>query len=82
VTSLNCRFFHDEDGLVTVEWVAIAGAVVIAGIAIVWVTMNNLQSEAADTGDNITACGVWAASHHGSTAGCTHGHHGHHTHGP
>ena len=82
MASLIRRFFDAEDGLVTVEWVAIAGAVLIAGIAIVWVTMNNLQTEASDTGDNITSCSVWAASHHGSTAGCTHGHHGHHVHGP
>ena len=73
---LNRRFFRDEGGLVTVEWVAVAGAVAIAGITIVWIAMNNIQSDASDSGGDISACGAWAAAHHGSTAGCTHGHHG------
>ena len=50
------RFFSSEEGLVTVEWVALAGAVVIGGITVVWIVLNNLQTPANSVGSNLTAC--------------------------
>ncbi len=38
------RFTKREDGLVTVEWIAIAAAVVIGGVALVWTLYNQLGS--------------------------------------
>lgn len=64
------RFAKAEEGLVTVEWVALAGAVVIGGITVVWIVMNNLQTPANSIGSNITSCESYAAGHSGSTAGC------------
>lgn len=64
------RFFSSEEGLVTVEWVALAGAVVIGGITVVWIVLNNLQTPANNVGSNLTACETYAASHSGSTTGC------------
>ena len=36
------RFGKQDDGLVTVEWIAIAAAVVIGGVALVWTLYNQL----------------------------------------
>jgi Flp pilus assembly pilin Flp len=36
------RFTKNEDGLVTVEWIAIAAAVVVGGVALVWTLYNQL----------------------------------------
>ena len=63
-------FGTDEGGLVTVEWVALAGAVVIGGITVVWIVMNNLQTPANAVGSNLTACETFAAQNSGSTSGC------------
>ena len=46
-------FFRAEDGLVTVEWVALASALVIGAIAIGWLVMQNLQAPANAVGTNI-----------------------------
>ena len=64
------RFLFAQDGLVTVEWVALAGAVVIGGITVVWLVMNNLKTPANAVGSNLTTCETYAASHSGSTSGC------------
>ena len=64
------NFTNNELGLVTVEWVALAGAVVIGGITVVWIVMNNLQTPAQAVGSNITTCEASAAQNSGSTAGC------------
>ena len=64
------RFFSSEVGLVTVEWVALAGAVVIGGITVVWIVLNNLQTPSNNVCSNLTACETYAASHSGSTKGC------------
>jgi Flp pilus assembly pilin Flp len=64
------RFVRAQDGLVTVEWVALAGAVVIGGITVVWLVMNNLKTPANAVGSNLTTCETYAASHSGSTSGC------------
>lgn len=48
------KFFRREDGLVTVEWVALAAAVVVGGIAVVWVVMDNMKVEATHVGSTIS----------------------------
>jgi len=64
------RFAGAQDGLVTVEWVALAGAVVIGGISLVWLVMNTLKTPANAVGTNLTSCEHYAAQHSGPTAGC------------
>ena len=46
-------FIKSEDGLVTVEWVALAAAVVVGGITLVWLVMNNLKAPANTIGSQI-----------------------------
>ena len=48
-------FFTSEDGLVTVEWVALASAMVVGAIAIGWLVMDNLKSPANLIGSNINS---------------------------
>jgi hypothetical protein len=64
------QFARLQDGLVTVEWVALAGAVVIGGITVVWIIENGLKTPAQSAGTRLTACESYAASHSGSTSGC------------
>ena len=40
------RFLREEEGLVTVEWVALASAVVVGGITLVWLVITNLETPA------------------------------------
>jgi Flp pilus assembly pilin Flp len=63
-------FAKDEKGVVTVEWVALAGAVVIGAIAVGWIVLNNLKAPASTIGTNITSCESLAASQNGSVTGC------------
>ena len=49
----NRRFLREEDGLVTVEWVALAAAVVVGGITLVWLVMTNLKAPANSIGSGI-----------------------------
>lgn len=53
-TQLVRDFFRAEDGLVTVEWVALASALVVGAIAVGWLVMQNLQTPANAIGTNIT----------------------------
>jgi Flp pilus assembly pilin Flp len=53
-TNLLRDFVRSEDGLVTVEWVALASALVIGAIAIGWFVMNSLHDPAAVIGNKIT----------------------------
>jgi len=46
-------FIKGEEGLVTVEWVALAAAVVVGGITLVWLVMNNLKTPANSIGTGI-----------------------------
>ena len=41
-------FWSSEDGLVTVEWVALAGAIIIGAIAVGWLVMRSLPSGELD----------------------------------
>lgn len=63
-------FSKDERGVVTVEWVALAGAVVIGAIAVGWIVMNNLQTPANNVGTQVTSCESTAAAHSGAVSGC------------
>jgi len=47
------RFIRVEDGLVTVEWVALTAGMVIAAIAIGYTVMNNTKTAAANIGGSI-----------------------------
>lgn len=47
------RFFKDESGLVTVEWVAIAAALVVGAISIAWAVLGSLEAPAATIGSTI-----------------------------
>lgn len=51
------RFVRNEDGLVTVEWVALAAAMVVGAVSIGWLVMVNLKTPANSigTGINTTA---------------------------
>jgi hypothetical protein len=53
-------FFASEDGLVTVEWVALAGALAIGAITVGWIVLNGLQSPASSIGANMSNC--WSNS--------------------
>jgi Flp pilus assembly pilin Flp len=46
-------FFKNEDGLVTVEWVALASALVVGAIAIGWLVLGQLKAPAATIGTSI-----------------------------
>ena len=64
-------FFKAEDGLVTVEWVALAGALVIGAITVGWIMMNGLSTPAKNVDSAISSCAGKAASSQGVTTGCT-----------
>ncbi|MDE2184291.1 MAG: hypothetical protein KGJ78_14820 [Alphaproteobacteria bacterium] len=63
-------FFKSEDGLVTVEWVALAGALFVGAITVGWIVMNGLQAPANTIGNGITSCEAAAAQAAGSTSNC------------
>jgi len=46
-------FVKKEDGLVTVEWVALSAAVVVGGITLVWLVIGNLKTPANSIGNQI-----------------------------
>jgi len=46
-------FHRAEDGLVTVEWVSLAAAVVVGGISLVWLVGNNMKAPANNVGSTI-----------------------------
>jgi len=48
-------FMVAEDGLVTVEWVALAGAIIIGAIAVGWLVMRSLSAPANSVGTTITS---------------------------
>ena len=47
------RFRKDEDGAMTVEWVAIAAAVVVGAVAMTWAVLQNLTPTAGAIGDDL-----------------------------
>jgi len=64
-------FLKAEEGLVTVEWVALAGALVIGAITVGWIVMNGLTTQGTNVDNTVTSCSNSAAANKGSTAGCT-----------
>ena len=44
-----CDFVRREDGLVTVEWVALTAAMVVAAVVISYTVMHNTNAEASTT---------------------------------
>jgi Flp pilus assembly pilin Flp len=48
------RFRNDEDGAMTVEWVAIAAAVVVGAVAVTYNVLDNLPAVANTVGTSLT----------------------------
>ena len=48
-----CNFARREDGLVTVEWVALTAAMVVAAVVISYTVMHNTNTEAATIGTGV-----------------------------
>lgn len=44
------KLVRSEDGMVTVEWVALSAAVLVGGIAIAWAVLNNLDPVVSQIG--------------------------------
>jgi hypothetical protein len=64
------NFSIEEHGVVTVEWVALAGAVVVGAIAIGWIVLNSLKAPASTITSGLTQCESLAASQSGAVTGC------------
>lgn len=64
------NFTKSEDGVVTVEWVALAGAVLVGAIAIGWIVLNGLQTPANNISGALASCESLAAKNSGSVSGC------------
>jgi Flp pilus assembly pilin Flp len=47
------QFLRDEDGLATLEWVAIAAAVIILGIGVVIILRPNINTAASSVGSHL-----------------------------
>ena len=47
------KFWLVEDGLVTVEWVALTAGMVVAAVAIGFIIMSNTYQAASNVGENI-----------------------------
>jgi hypothetical protein len=56
------RFMRADDGLVTVEWVAIAAAVVAGAVTVAWLVMTDLKTPAGTIGTGITSVANTAPS--------------------
>jgi hypothetical protein len=58
------RFIRVEDGLVTVEWVALTAGMVVAAVAIGYIVMNNTYKQASKvaTGISTTTTAVFGAN--------------------
>jgi Flp pilus assembly pilin Flp len=47
------RFVHEEEGLVTLEWVVIAAAIIILGIGVVSIIKPSVTTAASTVGSNL-----------------------------
>jgi len=63
------RFVHVEDGLVTVEWVALTAGMVVAAVAIGFIVMNNTYKSASTIGNNIIGTETTVFGANGSNLG-------------
>ncbi len=64
------NFSLEDHGVVSIEWVALAGAVVIGAIAIGWIVLNNLKPAASTITSGLTSCEAIAAGASGNVSGC------------
>jgi Flp pilus assembly pilin Flp len=55
MTKILKAFVRNQDGLVTVEWVALASALVVGAIAIGWLVLGNMKAPANTIGTQISA---------------------------
>ena len=46
----SARLLHEDDGLVTLEWVALAAAVIILGIGVITIIKPSVNSAASTVG--------------------------------
>ena len=63
------RFIKFEDGLVTVEWVALTAGMVVAAVAIGFMVMSNTYKEGSIVGGNITTTNTNVYGPNGSKLG-------------
>jgi Flp pilus assembly pilin Flp len=49
------RFLRDDEGLVTLEWVALAAAVIVLAIGVIVVIQSNLNTAASTIGSKIVS---------------------------
>jgi len=49
------RFLSDEEGLVTLEWVALAAAVIVLAIGVIVVIQSNVNTAASTIGSKIVS---------------------------
>ncbi|HET9804220.1 MAG TPA: hypothetical protein VFP96_13370 [Candidatus Acidoferrum sp.] len=49
------RFLRDEEGLVTLEWVAIAAAVILLGIGVIIILQPNVNAAASSVGSKLVS---------------------------
>ena len=49
-----CNFARREEGLVTVEWVALTASMVIAAVVVSYTVMHNTNQQAQSVGNGIT----------------------------
>jgi Flp pilus assembly pilin Flp len=47
------RFLRDESGLATLEWVAIAAAVIVLGIGVIIILQPNVNAAASSVGSHL-----------------------------
>jgi hypothetical protein len=58
------RFVRNEDGLVTVEWVALTAGMVVAAVAVGFVVMQTTYNEGKTVGNNVigTTTAIYGAN--------------------
>jgi len=49
------RFLHGDEGLVTLEWVAVAAAVIILGIGVISIIKPSVTTAASTVGSNLVS---------------------------
>ena len=49
----SAQLLHEDEGLVTLEWVALAAAVIILGVGVVTIIKPSVNSAASTVGSNL-----------------------------
>jgi hypothetical protein len=65
------NFVRIEDGLVTVEWVALSAGMVVAAIAVGFIVMQTTYKEGKNVGNNIVGTSVDVFGAQGAKLGAT-----------